>query len=318
EVQREYEARTQELAALLRLLDEGKSIIGVANYYAQLVHGPSNTGGDRFFLNQERLRLRYSTPECSKWTHNDAYQWPLIRNPILRARWAKQNNWDFQRQATERKELLDWLNQPAPSPEMQLPKFFSISSLFGSLPTNYESAKYTDPLPDLGAANGDEMLVATTTRYRVMFTNGQRGWLKECLFRQPQNQVERQEFTQGQDAVVHRTAAELEQTKAKLRKAEAAANITWKEALSKWMRFEPAGMKADTRARIEKAVKMYLTDPDKHSLAKIAAEFCVSRTTVSGWFAKFTTETGFRVVTFERHETVVDHLKTDLEPDGGE
>jgi len=106
-------------------------------------------------------------------------------------------------------------------------------------------------------------------------------------------------------------AIELQETKEQLRKSQAAANDNLKEALSKWMRFDPSGMSADTKARIEKAVKIYLTDPDKHSLKKIADEFNVSRTTVSKWFAKFAKETGYKVVTHQRHESVSDHLNAD-------
>jgi AraC-like DNA-binding protein len=106
-------------------------------------------------------------------------------------------------------------------------------------------------------------------------------------------------------------ATELHKTKEQLRKSQAAASDNLKEALSKWMRFDPPRMSADTKARIEKAVKMYLTDPDKHSLKKIADEFNVSRTTVSKWFSKFANETGYKVVTHQRHESVSDHLKAD-------
>jgi hypothetical protein len=112
-----------------------------------------------------------------------------------------------------------------------------------------------------------------------------------------------------------KATAELEQKNTELRKAKAAANDTLKEALSKWLRFEPVGTSADTKARIEKAVKMYLTDPDKCSLKKIADQFRVSRTTVSKWFAKFTKETGYPVVTFERHESVAAQSDTYSEPD---
>jgi hypothetical protein len=68
---------------------------------------------------------------------------------------------------------------------------------------------------------------------------------------------------------IARVTTELHETKAQLRIVEATANDTLKEAVSKWMRFEPLGMNANTKARIEKAVKMYLTDPDKRSLKKL-------------------------------------------------
>ena len=190
-VQREYEARTQEVEMLIRLLDEGQPTVGAARFYGHLVSGPLNTGGDRFLLDLERLRLRNATPDCSKWTLDDARRWPLIRNPILRARWAKLNNWDFQQNATERKALLDWLGIPAPSLEMQLPKF---SPPFKPPPTDYESDKHTDPFSDLGVANGNEMLVAATARYRVTFESGWRAWFAGCVVRSLQNQDERQEF----------------------------------------------------------------------------------------------------------------------------
>jgi hypothetical protein len=103
---------------------------------------------------------------------------------------------------------------------------------------------------------------------------------------------------------------ELEKTKKRLSEAEIVANLTLKEALSNWMRFEPPNMSADTKARIEKAVRLYLTEPEKRSLAKIAAEFKVTRKTVSDWFKKFTHETRFRVVTYTRHESVKMQLQS--------
>ena len=110
-----------------------------------------------------------------------------------------------------------------------------------------------------------------------------------------------------------KVASELHETKAQLRKAESAANDNLKEALSKWMRFDPPRMSADTKARIEKAVKIYSTDPEKRSLSKIADEFGVSRKTVSVWFKSFADETGHKVVTFQRHETVRKHFLADSE-----
>jgi AraC-like DNA-binding protein len=108
-----------------------------------------------------------------------------------------------------------------------------------------------------------------------------------------------------------KAAAELQETKAKLLKAEAAAGDNLEEALSKWFRFDPPGMSVDTKARIEKAVKLYVTDREKTgSLSKIAAQFEVSRKTVSLWFKKFREETGFQVVRHYRHESVRDHLQT--------
>lgn len=115
-----------------------------------------------------------------------------------------------------------------------------------------------------------------------------------------------------------KATAELEEKNAQLRKAESAARDNLQEALSKWMRFDPPRMSADTKARIEKAVKMYVTDPERRSLAKIAAEFHVSRKTVSVWFAQFRKETGFRVVMFQRHESVRERMEAESRPNGGE
>lgn len=101
-----------------------------------------------------------------------------------------------------------------------------------------------------------------------------------------------------------RLSQELAQEKERRRKAEAAASDTLQEALSKWMKFDPPGMSPATKARIEKAVKIYVTDPDKRSLAKIAAEFKVTRKTVSVWFKTFEKETGYRVVRHVQHVSV--------------
>jgi hypothetical protein len=108
-------------------------------------------------------------------------------------------------------------------------------------------------------------------------------------------------------------STELLDTKAQLSKAKAIANGNLKEALSKWMRFDPPRMSADTKARIEKAVKLYLTDPEKRSLKKIGDEFGVSRKTVSVWFKQFAAETGYPVVTHRHHISVREQSKLDLE-----
>jgi hypothetical protein len=108
-------------------------------------------------------------------------------------------------------------------------------------------------------------------------------------------------------------ATELHETKAKLRKTEAAAQDTLKEALSKWMGFDPPRMSAGTKARIEKAVKLYVTEPEKRSLKKISEVFGVSRKTVSVWFKQFTAETGYPVVSHHRHISVREQSKLDSE-----
>jgi outer membrane murein-binding lipoprotein Lpp len=105
-------------------------------------------------------------------------------------------------------------------------------------------------------------------------------------------------------ADVRAMGSKTAQLKEERDKAQKAAAATIKEALSAWWRFEPAGMGADTKARIEKAVKIYTADPDKRSLAKVAKEFRVSRKTVSKWLATFTEETGFPVVIHKRHVSV--------------
>ena len=103
----------------------------------------------------------------------------------------------------------------------------------------------------------------------------------------------------------------LQKTTAEMEKAREVATLTLEEALRKWMRFDPPKMRIETKAKIEKAVKMYMTDPKKHSLAAIAQEFSVSRKTVSIWFKAFKQETGFKVVTYRRHESVKDHVQAE-------
>lgn len=111
-------------------------------------------------------------------------------------------------------------------------------------------------------------------------------------------------------------AAELHLTKDRLSKAKDAAQLTLEEALKKWLRFQPKNMGTNTAARIEKAVKMYTTDPNMRSEAKIAKEFSVTKKTVSVWFKRFEDETGFSVVRHRRHESVEHHLRTEVERSG--
>jgi len=207
EMQREFEARTQEVATLMRLLDEGQSIIGVAHYYPDLTDWPLKNlsmkrATCRFFLDKERLRLRDFISNCAKWTLDDARQCPRVRNPILRARWAKQNKRDFQQMADERKELLDWLRLPAPSPQKLPP---TLSFLSNQQPKDFPSDEFTDSLSDFEAASEDEILVAASASYCVTFAKGQRAWFMDVQSRAPQNQSERQEFIQDQGAVIRHT-----------------------------------------------------------------------------------------------------------------
>lgn len=143
------------------------------------------------------------------------------------------------------------------------------------------------------------------SKYRELFQTWSKPiWLTE--FRHAAQKIP----ASPQQKQLDKVSNELHETKATLRKTEAAAQDTLKKALSKWMKFDPPRMSADTKARIEKAVKLYLTDPEKRSLAKIAADFCVSRKTVSEWFAKFKAETGYSVVTHDRHVSVKEQLKS--------
>jgi hypothetical protein len=194
EMQPEFEARTQEVATLIELLDNGHSIIGFARYYALLASDDRATC--RFLLNQERLSLPYDfTHGCLKWTLDDARRRPRLRNPIFRARWAKQNNWDFHQMAAELKELLNWLGLPVSSPHTLSPE---MSLLLGRPLPDYRSAQFTESLSDFGAGSWDEILVGASARYRVTFANGQRAWIPNFRDRAPQDQSERQEFIQGQ------------------------------------------------------------------------------------------------------------------------
>jgi len=164
-------------------------------------------------------------------------------------------------------------------------------------------------LAELFSKFGESIMEITRCK-ELLATWSNQIWLTE--FR-PSNQKKPISANEKQLAAV---TIKLEQTQKSLSKAEAVTNDTLKEALSKWMRFDPAGMAITTKARIEKAVKLYLTDKEKMgSLSKIAAEFGVSKKTVSLWFKTFSEETGFRVVTYRRHESVRAHQKADLVQD---
>ncbi len=88
-------------------------------------------------------------------------------------------------------------------------------------------------------------------------------------------------------------------------KASVTAAATLKEALAKWLNFNPPGMRPITKAKITRAVHLYATT--MRSESKIAAEFGLSRKQVSKWFKLFTEATGFPVVTHRRHQSVRDH-----------
>jgi len=99
------------------------------------------------------------------------------------------------------------------------------------------------------------------------------------------------------------TDATLAHTRAQLNRARDAAGLTLKQALEDWMRLDVPGKSAATQAKIKQAVSLYLTNPDLRSLAKIAEQFRVSRTTVSKWFKRFSATTGLPVVRHARHES---------------
>jgi tartrate dehydratase beta subunit/fumarate hydratase class I family protein len=172
-------------------------------------------------------------------------------------------------------------------------------------------------------ANGEPLPfpVAGQLAYLATFSKG-----KQCYFEMirsitPIPSAARMEWKQDEhlkrlEAMVARSAAtqtELAQARAERDTAQETASLTVEEALGKWMRFEPPGMAAVTKARIEKAVKLYMTDPEKRSLSKIAKEFQVSRKTVSTWFKMFTMETGLPVIAYKRHESVKAHLQAERE-----
>jgi len=102
-------------------------------------------------------------------------------------------------------------------------------------------------------------------------------------------------------AKVQKTLAE---TKARL--AEDKASATLEEALKAWSRFDIPGKKEITKARIQRAVQLYM-QPDMRSERKIADRMKVTPKQVSTWFKAFTKATGFKVVTHKKNESVRNH-----------
>lgn len=204
------------------------------------------------------------------------------------------------RHIPKRRDLYNFLNGPSsPFPEYaEIPSIVDVCN-----PAHYRPAPGELLPPGVGGGNRfytDPRLAVCAVAW-FKHDDGADGWNTPVLLKS---------FRPLPPHVNTKVAAELEETKEKLRKAEEVAGDTLQEALSKWMRFDPPGMSADTKARIEKAVKIYATADGKHSLAKVATEFNVSRKTVSGWFKRFSEETGFPVVTHYRHESVGRHLQS--------
>jgi hypothetical protein len=73
----------------------------------------------------------------------------------------------------------------------------------------------------------------------------------------------------AKDKQLAQVTIELQETKLQLNQAQESAGYNLQEALSKWFKFTPKGMSADRKSKIESAVRMYMTDDEKHSLAKI-------------------------------------------------
>jgi hypothetical protein len=112
------------------------------------------------------------------------------------------------------------------------------------------------------------------------------------------------------DVIANRTTNDtLRQTQDKLDKAEQAASLTLNEAVELFMRLDLPGINVRTRARIKEAVFIYNTDPEKHSLTKIAKEFRVSKQCVSKWFKQFKSATGVPVITHQKNESVRSHFE---------
>lgn len=88
-----------------------------------------------------------------------------------------------------------------------------------------------------------------------------------------------------------------------IQKLQAKAGLTLKEALAEFMKFDLPGVSTDTRARIKEAVMLY-SQPEFHSLSKVANEFNVTPKTVSTWLKTFTDKTGFQVVQFQKHQSI--------------
>ncbi len=158
-------------------------------------------------------------------------------------------------------------------------------------------------LGELAGNMGETLL--EIEKYKKLFPAWSKpAWLSE--FR-PAGQKKLKTAEQKQIAQI---TIELEETKTQLCQAQEVAGYTLQEALSQWFKFTPKRMSAERKAKIESAVKMYMTDSAKRSLAKIAVEFGVSRKTVSEWFAIFTKETGFKVVKHVRNVSVRDQIQT--------
>ena len=79
-----------------------------------------------------------------------------------------------------------------------------------------------------------------------------------------------------------------------------AATLSLEEAIKEWEAFKGRYVHEAVKPKVRDAVVMYVTDPNMRSIVKIGAAFHVSRQRVSQWFQRFTSVTGFPVVTDER------------------
>ena len=204
--QQEYEARKTELAELQALVERRGSIIGRARYYSDLNYWPAEAHGWR--LSQERMKLESDFPRgCLKWSEDEARRRPRLRNPILRARWAKAHDFALEDMVAQRGQFLSTL--PPEAAKKDVIASLGIPSQPDTVGRLLGYPQRYDPIHDLeestaafGASTSEQLTLCAQARFLVTFENQTKAWLAGCPCRAPQNQSERQEFGSGESQTV--------------------------------------------------------------------------------------------------------------------
>ncbi len=205
---REYAARKQELHMLLELIRSRQPICGRARYYAHIVSNgcepPSSDSASvwHYFLNQERIKLDMDFGQGGykkgflRWTPEDARTRSHIRDPYLQSKWAKENGFDLEKMAEQRKQIAAWSGIVDSGDPVK--KFFK-----DVLGKDFDRHQFpTAPSPaTLEMAKANDLEFGASIRFCVTFTDKRQAWLTGCPIRNPEPE-ERPEFGVAQEKIV--------------------------------------------------------------------------------------------------------------------
>lgn len=181
----EYEARRRELEDW-RTKTIGQMIyLGGGRFYRDLHHCKPASMLEQIERHLSLLETTYTRPLKEflgrvnggflNWTGDVAKHEPIIRDPVLHQRWARENGLKLTEINADKQEFLDWYRA-------------HYSTLRRLASTDFLDVVF----PGAGAAMADNSLCAEI-RFVANFPDGSRVWLADCLRRDPLLTAEEQQ-----------------------------------------------------------------------------------------------------------------------------